>query len=57
MLENENSTNSIHEEQDKEEIIENFEEPNNLKNNNVLDKLNDLQKLIKKELILKKLCN
>ena len=57
MLKNENSTNSIHEEQDKEEIIENFEEPNNLKNNNVLDKLNDLQKLIKKESILKKLCN
>ena len=57
MYENDKITSFIHEEQNNEENNEKFEERINIKNNNILNKLYDLQKLVKKESVLKKLCN
>ena len=49
--------NFINEELDKKEGEKKFEEEIDLKDNDILNKLYELQKLIKKESILRKLCN
>ena len=57
MLENDNIINYTQEESDKEETNTELDEHTKFKVNNIFDKLSDIQKLVKKECILKKLCN